>query len=147
MSWGLLADNSGMTRAQKRAALLVIQGNACAVCGAAGPARADHDHDTGLLRGMLCKSCNAMEGKTRSQFYRGLGDDVLARFDAYRADPPAGRAWLWDFPDDWTQADTDACRDSGLAVAEYILTARPPAADLTEVVIAMGRKREWKDPA
>ena len=145
MSWSLTADGSGMSRSEKRAALLVIQGNACAVCGAADPDRADHDHDTGLLRGMLCKSCNAIEGKTRSQFY-GLSDEVRARFDAYRANPPAGKVWFWDFPDDWTQEDTCAVRKSGLAILGYVLTSRPPAIDLDSAVIAMGRQRQWTEP-
>jgi Recombination endonuclease VII len=128
VSGGFHADVSGLSRAEKRAALLAIQGDACAVCGMARPSCADHDHDTGLLRGMLCKPCNLMEGMTRSQFYK-LDKDVLARFDAYRADPPAGKAWLWDLPDDWSPDDTAAVRKSGLTIVEYVLTVRrAPAA-------------------
>lgn len=37
------------------------QGWVCAVCGLGGPGRRfalDHDHETGLIRGVLCGSCN-----------------------------------------------------------------------------------------
>lgn len=149
MGWGLAADGAGMSRGEKRAALLVIQGNACAVCGAAGPDRADHDHDTGLLRGMLCKSCNVMEGKTRLRPC-GISDEVLARFDAYRAKPPAGKVWFWDFPDDWSAADTAAVRQLDVTLADYVLTVRTGRADEQAAAdaerIAIMQQRQWAVP-
>ena len=61
--YGLTAD--GYDR------LLAAQGGSCAVCGstAAGPGGAsmpvDHDHTTGLVRGILCFACNTAIGKFR----------------------------------------------------------------------------------
>lgn len=37
----------------------------CAMCAAAKPLVEDHDHQTGLTRGWLCRSCNTLEGKRR----------------------------------------------------------------------------------
>lgn len=45
--------------------LVEKQGNRCACCGASEPGRGhvrwcvDHDHATGLVRGLLCHRCNA----------------------------------------------------------------------------------------
>lgn len=50
----------------------------CAVCGYRAPRLVeDHDHDSGLVRGMLCPSCNGREPH----------DDGL--FGKYRERPPA----------------------------------------------------------
>lgn len=52
-------------------ALLVRQAGACAICGRPetmtrkGRVRrlaVDHDHETGVVRGLLCAKCNAMLG-------------------------------------------------------------------------------------
>lgn len=43
------------------ATLLEIQGNACAICRQPFAGRTphlDHDHSTGLARGLLCDNCN-----------------------------------------------------------------------------------------
>lgn len=55
------------------------QAGACAMCSAS-PQRllVDHCHDSGLIRGLLCTSCNTAEG---------LGD--APAFTAYRERPPA----------------------------------------------------------
>jgi len=34
----------------------------CAICGGTGDLVDDHDHETGLVRGRLCRFCNAKEG-------------------------------------------------------------------------------------
>jgi hypothetical protein len=110
---GVRSDNSGLGKAGKRAALTAMQDGRCAICGTEGPLHADHDHDTGLLRGMLCQSCNNREGRA--------GADP--RLDAYRASPPAaGLLWLWELPGWWTPADTTMTAELGLTAAEYTAT-------------------------
>ena len=53
--------------------MLVAQGGVCAICGTAksggrsGRFHVDHDHRTGIIRGMLCNRCNVALG--------GFGDD------------------------------------------------------------------------
>ncbi len=54
-----------------RLKILAAQDYKCAVCGVSlkgklrGGPTLDHDHDTGLVRGVLCKVCNTFEGKLR----------------------------------------------------------------------------------
>jgi hypothetical protein len=109
----VIADRSGLGKAGKRAALTAMQGGRCALCGSAGPLCADHDHDTGLLRGMLCQSCNNREGRA--------GADP--RLDAYRdSPPPAGLLWMWELPRWRTPADTARTAELGLTAAEYTVT-------------------------
>lgn len=43
-------------------ALREWQAGRCAMCGKVEPLRMDHDHRTGLVRGLLCHSCNVLEG-------------------------------------------------------------------------------------
>jgi Recombination endonuclease VII len=46
--------------------LLRIQGGLCAICGRPDERRClhvDHDHDTGVIRGLLCEHCNAGLGR------------------------------------------------------------------------------------
>lgn len=52
--------------------MLVAQGQKCAICGSDSPNRegadsfdVDHDHETGKVRGLLCKDCNLMIGNAR----------------------------------------------------------------------------------
>jgi hypothetical protein len=74
-----------------REALLAFQGGVCAICGrdpADGFSRRyhiDHDHKTGIVRGILCASCNVALG--------GFKDDPvrLAAAIRYLQDPPAAR--------------------------------------------------------
>jgi hypothetical protein len=54
----------GLTRAEVDA-LREEQGDACAVCGAAGPEHLDHDHQTGRIRALLCQRCNQGLGLLR----------------------------------------------------------------------------------
>lgn len=67
--------------------LYLFQGQVCAICRrATGKTRAlsvDHDHRTGLVRGLLCRPCNDMLGHLR--------DDPVAaaRVLEYLRRPPA----------------------------------------------------------
>lgn len=58
------------------------QAGRCAICGrhTAGELITDHDHGTGLVRGLLCRSCNTREGNDQ----RPVG--MLGK---YRERPPA----------------------------------------------------------
>lgn len=113
---GILLDHSGMGRAEKRAALLERQGGRCAICGAAGPSHADHDHATGLLRGMLCPGCNWREGRHASALF-AVDDPAVA---VYLATPPAaGLGWMWDLPDWWRPSDTREATALGITALEY----------------------------
>ncbi|MFD7109202.1 endonuclease domain-containing protein [Streptomyces microflavus] len=61
-----------------RSTLRAWHGGRCAVCGYRdGRLVEDHDHETGLIRGLLCRSCNGREPH----------DDGL--FRKYRERPPA----------------------------------------------------------
>ena len=63
--------------------LLDHQGGRCAICErATGKTRrlaVDHDHETGLVRGLLCKPCNRMLGHGRDEaaFFRRAYDYLL----------------------------------------------------------------------
>lgn len=47
-------------------AMLVSQGGCCAICGNEDPGapnwHTDHDHETGIFRGILCRGCNTSLG-------------------------------------------------------------------------------------
>ena len=83
-----IQDPRGLRHAM-RAALAEVQGHQCALCLAAGKFLVlDHEHETCLARGMLCRSCNGREGTCPA------GSDPV--IDAYRANPPAaGAGWSW----------------------------------------------------
>jgi hypothetical protein len=38
--------------------LILQQGDVCALCGTGKPEHVDHDHVTGVVRGILCFNCN-----------------------------------------------------------------------------------------
>lgn len=67
------------------------QNGRCAVCARGGELVDDHDHATGLIRGLLCRSCNTREGLNRGS--TGI-------FAAYRSTNPASilgiRVRYWD---------------------------------------------------
>ncbi len=67
--------------------VLKAQGGRCGICSCAPRTqrlRADHDHDTGVFRGLLCNSCN-------HKLLGGAHDQValLQAAIAYLTDPPA----------------------------------------------------------
>ncbi len=53
-----------------------VQNDKCAICGTSlkripkKDVCLDHDHETGRIRAVLCRSCNAIEGKTYRSFVR-----------------------------------------------------------------------------
>lgn len=69
--------------------LLAYQGGRCAVCQCPidHTASADHCHDSGKPRGLLCRYCNVAEG-----FIRKIGippADFAQRLENYLREPPA----------------------------------------------------------
>lgn len=58
-----------------RAAILSKrQEGKCAICGTPCTVTTgclDHNHDTGIIRGVLCRNCNGIEGKIRNLVTRG----------------------------------------------------------------------------
>lgn len=61
------ARNYGLSEEQVEK-MFVDQGNKCGCCGGADPKHSnwniDHDHATGMARGILCSPCNRMIGST-----------------------------------------------------------------------------------
>lgn len=56
-----------------RETTLAKQGNKCAICGlslSVADAVGDHDHDTGHMRGVVHRSCNALLGKVENNYKR-----------------------------------------------------------------------------
>lgn len=85
-------DRSGLSRREKRGAVFGAAGHACAACASPDRLVVDHDHDTGLIRGALCWSCNVTEGQSVNR---------LPGLVAYLANPPAPHGWMWAVPDWW----------------------------------------------
>jgi hypothetical protein len=48
---------------EELAALEVRAGGACEICGKRAPTQIDHDHQTGFVRGLLCRRCNTSLGQ------------------------------------------------------------------------------------
>jgi hypothetical protein len=52
--------------------IAAIQGNLCAICQEPMQEKClDHDHKTGLIRSVLCRNCNGIEGKIFNLCRRG----------------------------------------------------------------------------
>ncbi|MFF4406969.1 endonuclease VII domain-containing protein [Streptomyces sp. NPDC001404] len=73
---GHLQRKYGLTEAELRE-LVEQQGRVCVICLAAVPEHVDHDHATGVVRGVLCFSCNAALGQFKDR------PDVMRRAAAY----------------------------------------------------------------
>lgn len=71
-----------------------LQDGTCATCDA--PAYAiDHDHTTGLVRGLLCVSCNKREGACAAQARFGSHPGRPCFQDYWDNPPTAGLRWLY----------------------------------------------------
>jgi len=74
------------------AALFAEQDGRCAICDSPFPMRGqgclhiDHDHESGIRRGLLCKPCN-----TALKAVDNLGASWVLRALAYLGDPPLPR--------------------------------------------------------
>lgn len=60
---------------EQHAAMLAQQKGLCAVCRdpllpGHGGTNVDHDHDTGQVRGLLCRGCNSAEGQLKGSALR-----------------------------------------------------------------------------
>jgi len=68
------------------AQLYIFQGGRCAICrratGASRRLSVDHDHQTGAVRGELCRPCNSMLGHARDRI------DFFERAITYLKFPP-----------------------------------------------------------
>ena len=68
-------------------AVFAYQGGVCAICGQAGKGKraphTDHDHKTGLFRGIVCFFCNAYLLRQR------ITPELLRRAADYLENPPA----------------------------------------------------------
>jgi hypothetical protein len=63
----------------------------CAVCGRPDPEHVDHDHATGVVRGVLCFNCNGGLGQFRDNpMFLAAAIEYLER----RRDPPPGQQRL-----------------------------------------------------
>jgi len=121
-------DDSRLTPPEKRDRIYVLQDGKCGACGVAGLTRAvpggraklflDHDHYSGLARGMICQPCNQREGIMNTS----PSCPGYPHIAAYLASPPAAPLDLmWDFPAGWTCADLRRLRKiGGISVLEYV---------------------------
>ncbi|MEU3567062.1 endonuclease domain-containing protein [Kitasatospora sp. NPDC036755] len=74
--------------------LFELQGGRCACC-LASPTAIDHDHRTGLVRGLLCTSCNSLEAACFRRDRMCIHPPPHC-FNAYWRNPPALLfGWLW----------------------------------------------------
>ena len=75
-----------------------IQKGRCYICRSDGYLLEDHDHETGMVRSLLCRSCNIVEGKRYGGFWKTYRRFPLAggwfyRYHGY------GEQWSYDDPE------------------------------------------------
>jgi len=61
-------------------------------------ANIDHDHDTGITRGVLCRNCNSNEGAIKA-WAENLNTDLLGVIEllkSYLENPPLDKSWTQD---------------------------------------------------
>lgn len=116
----------------------------CAICGVETPhfpppgprlgPNEDHDHATGMIRGWLCRGCNAQEGQPRNVEH--------PLFVKYRERPPAAILNIWtEYPARRRIARSRTKRTAPAGVV--VTTVRfPPEGDLRQrVTTAAARDR------
>lgn len=108
-SWRAIAVDCGVGDRELRRAFRAWHAGRCAACGfPAGRLVEDHDHETGLVRGMLCRPCNSSEPHDDGLFrkYRerspaeilGLQLHYFDPFNGWAQPRPAGFRQLDDHP-------------------------------------------------
>jgi Recombination endonuclease VII len=90
-TWPLPAEVEGDPR-ERMMLMGEWQEDRCATCGRVAPYDlvTDHDHETGLVRGYLCKSCNTLEshdGKPVFDRYRLINPASICQFEWMYAPP------------------------------------------------------------
>lgn len=98
--------------------LIAWQDGRCALCGETGALVEDHDHETGMVRGFLCRTCNSMEGHAsegadgRIGCYRERPPTVILGIGFQYIDPWTGRTaeHRTEGFDPWANADPSHCR-------------------------------------
>lgn len=79
------------------AQLYEFQGGKCALCrratGASRKLSVDHDHATGLVRGLLCRPCNTMLGHARDKALFFLRCILYLRRPPYKRMKEGGEFW------------------------------------------------------
>ena len=107
LSASALAMVMGNPESRADAILSWWQDGRCAICGHRYELVEDHDHDTGLVRGYLCRRCNAQEGIHR------YGDNLFARYRRRHPTSLLGlRIRYWDpFANDYAPCRKPAATD------------------------------------
>lgn len=89
----LVADVRARSHSQRKAhradairTLMAEQGGVCAICRSPRHLQLDHDHDSGLVRGILCRDCNGAHGAIVTK---------PTRWKRYTESPPARARWAW----------------------------------------------------
>ena len=130
-SWPLPAEvpNFGISWREVAKATRFIaewQDHRCAICGCGSYVSTvvDHDHYTGLLRGILCAGCNTAEGTSGALIYQ-----------KYRERHPANMLGIFapcDRPDPWRAPDDCLVKEIRVGIQEavdrmHIAIPAPPA--------------------
>jgi len=72
--------------AQQYEELFVFQGDVCWICQESGELHVDHDHATGQVRGLLCRTCNT--GFIAAIERKGFNLEAMQRALDYLKNPP-----------------------------------------------------------
>ena len=81
--WNRIKMKYGLSR-DEYLALAESQFYKCAICQESRPLVVDHDHTSGLVRGLLCKPCNVGLGFFKDSIY------LMGQAQRYLSHPPLG---------------------------------------------------------